>query len=75
MTFEVEREAGTGTVARQREGLTATPDDTPPRTKSAVRTGEPVDLAGLGLCYQAGPVSSRFVPTHLRPRLASSRAT
>jgi regulator of sigma E protease len=48
MTFEVEREAGTG--ARQTQVLTATPDDAPPRTNLAL-TGEPVDLAGLGLCY------------------------
>jgi regulator of sigma E protease len=53
MTFEIERESGAGT--RQTLVLTATPDDTPPRTKTAVRIGEPVDLAGLGLCYPIRP--------------------
>ena len=56
MTFEVVRDAGTG--ARQTEVLTAIPDDTPPRTNLFLRPGEPVDVAGLGLCY---PIRTRVV--------------
>ncbi len=53
MTFEVERYAGAG--KRITETLTVTPDDTPPRTKLALR-GEAVDVAGLGMCY---PIRAR----------------
>ena len=69
MTFEVEREAGTSAGARQMEILTAIPDDTPPRTKPAVRTGEPVDVTALGLCY---PVRTRVVA--VRPNSPADRA-
>jgi regulator of sigma E protease len=55
MTFEVEREAADG--QRKKETLTATPDETPPRTEFAVEK-EQVDVAGLGLCY---PVSTHVV--------------
>jgi regulator of sigma E protease len=51
MTFEVERGAAGG--QRQTLSLTATPDDTPPRTEFALEK-EPVDVAGLGLCYPVG---------------------
>jgi regulator of sigma E protease len=53
LTFEVEREGRTG--SRQTHILTATPDDTPPRTNLVLRPGEPVDLAGLGFCYSIRP--------------------
>ena len=68
LTFEVEREVA-GTVGRQTQVLTATPDDNPPRTKSAVRPGEPVDLPGLGLCY---PIRSRV--TAVRPNSPADKA-
>jgi len=48
MTFEVERQAANG--ERKTQTLTATPDDTPPRS-TFIFENEPVDVAGLGLCY------------------------
>jgi regulator of sigma E protease len=67
MTFEVVRDAGTG--GRETLVLTATPDDTPPRTKSFNWAGEPVDLAGLGLCY---PIRTRVVA--VRPDSPAAKA-
>ena len=51
MTFEVEREVGGG--QRKTQPLTATPDDTPPRTDFALQE-RAVDVSGLGLCYPIG---------------------
>ena len=57
MTFSVERDAGGG--HRKTLSLTVTPDDTPPRTDFATpNANEPVEVAGLGLCY---PVSTHIV--------------
>jgi regulator of sigma E protease len=67
MTFEVEREAAPG--RRQTQVLTATPEDVPPRTKPSIRSGEPVDLAGLGLCY---PIRTHVVA--VRPDSPAARA-
>jgi regulator of sigma E protease len=67
MTFEVERDGGAG--KRLTETLTATPDDTPPRTKFVLR-GEPVDVAGLGLCY---PIRTRVVA--VRPDSPAARSS
>ena len=53
MTFEIERDSGAGKPLT--EALTVTPDDTPPRTKFAVPSGESVDVAGLGLSYPIRP--------------------
>jgi regulator of sigma E protease len=66
MSFDVERDSGAG--KRTTQTLTATPDDTPPRTK-LVLPGEPVDLAGLGLCY---PVRTHVVA--VRPDSFGARA-
>jgi regulator of sigma E protease len=51
MTFEIERDAGNG--QRKTLPISVTPSDTPPRTDFALEK-EPVDVAGLGLCYQVG---------------------
>jgi regulator of sigma E protease len=68
MTFEVQRDAGAG--QRKTQTLTVTPDDTPPRTDFATpNANEPVDIAGLGLCY---PVSTRIVG--VRPDSPASKA-
>ncbi|HEX3449720.1 MAG TPA: site-2 protease family protein [Isosphaeraceae bacterium] len=68
MTFEVQRDAGAG--QRKTQSLTVTPDDTPPRTEFATPDiHEPVDVAGLGLCY---PVSTRIVG--VRPNSPASKA-
>jgi len=48
MTFEVSREVANG--ERKTQSLTVTPDDTPPRIHPVLED-EPVDLAGLGLCF------------------------
>jgi regulator of sigma E protease len=48
MTFEIERQAANG--ERKAVTLTATPDDTPPRSRF-IFENEPVDVPGLGLCY------------------------
>ncbi len=55
-------------IAR-REVLTAIPDDTPPRTNLFLRPGEPVDVAGLGLCY---PIRTRVVA--VRPDSPAAKA-
>jgi len=64
MTFEVERADGSG--PRKTQTLTATPDDTPPRTDFAMEK-EPVDVSGLGLCFPVG--------THVVAVRADSPAT
>jgi regulator of sigma E protease len=66
VTFEVERDMGGG--QKKTETLIVTPDDTPPRTEAAVEK-EPVDIAGLGLCY---PVSNHIV--EVRPNSPASKA-
>jgi regulator of sigma E protease len=66
MTFEVERDSGSG--KRLTETLTATPDDTLPRTKLALK-GEAVDVAGLGLCY---PIRTHVVA--VRPGSPAAKA-
>jgi regulator of sigma E protease len=65
LTFEVERDAGGG--QRKTQPLTATPDDTPPRTEFAL-PDEPIDVAGLGLCY---PIRARVVA--VRPDSPASK--
>jgi regulator of sigma E protease len=68
MVLEGQRDSGAG--QRKTLALTVTPDDTPPRTEFATPdANEPVDVAGLGLCY--------LVSTHIvavRPESAASRA-
>ena len=67
MTFEIERDSRAG--KRLTEALTVTPDDTPPRTKFALPSGEPVDVAGLGLSY---PIRPHVVA--VRPDSAAAKA-
>jgi regulator of sigma E protease len=66
MTFEVQRDADSG--QKKTQTLTVTPDDTPPRTEFAT-PNEPVDIAGLGLCY---PVSTHIVG--VQPNSPASKA-
>jgi regulator of sigma E protease len=66
MRFEVERELASG--EHRRETITVTPDDTPPRIK-LVMDDEPVDLAGIGLCF---PVRSNVAA--VRPGSPADRA-
>ncbi len=57
--FEVERHAANG--ERETHTLTATPDDTPPRTRF-IFENEPVDVAGLGLCYPIRTLVAAVLP-------------
>src|SRR5262249_252740 len=66
MTFEVQPDSRGG--QSKHLVLAATPDDTPPRTDFALEK-EPVDVAGLGLCY---PVGTRIVA--VRPDSSASNA-
>jgi regulator of sigma E protease len=60
VAFEVERDVPGG-GQKKTETITATPDDTPPRTDSAEES-EPVDVAGLGFCYPVGTHIASVLP-------------